>query len=117
MKALSVKQPFANWLVEGIKGREHRSRSTHFRGYVAIHASKIPDKKFMDEWGLNDWQFICGCIIGLVKIYDVEDYGNGMFAWKTNFPIQLGNPIPCKGMLGFWDVPGEIEQKLRGYLK
>jgi len=39
MKALSIKQPYAQLITEGIKPIENRSFRTHFRGRVYIHAS------------------------------------------------------------------------------
>lgn len=44
MKALSIKQPWAELIVSGIKDIENRSWRTHFRGRVYVHASaKISD--------------------------------------------------------------------------
>jgi len=39
MKALSIKQPYAQLIAEGIKPIENRSFKTHFRGRIYIHAS------------------------------------------------------------------------------
>lgn len=39
MKALSIKQPYAQLIGEGIKPIENRSFRTHFRGRTYIHAS------------------------------------------------------------------------------
>ncbi|MDA3812364.1 MAG: ASCH domain-containing protein [Spirochaetaceae bacterium] len=45
MKALSVRQPWANLIVHGIKDVENRSRRTNFRGRILIHSPKIEDKE------------------------------------------------------------------------
>jgi len=39
MKALSIKQPYASLIAEGIKDIENRSQKTNYRGTVLIHAS------------------------------------------------------------------------------
>lgn len=54
-KVLSVRQPYASLLVNGIKDVENRSRKTNFRGTVLIHASakmhdimnQLPTKIFL----------------------------------------------------------------------
>lgn len=42
MKALTVKQPWAQLIVSGIKNIENRSWKTNFRGRTYIHASQKP---------------------------------------------------------------------------
>lgn len=113
MKALSVKQPFASWLLDGTKLAEHRSYATKFRGRVFIHASKVEDKDFMFEWGLNPEKFKNGFILGSVEIYDDEDLGNGIHAWKVKDAEILKEPIPASGMLSFWNIPEHIEAKIK----
>ena len=39
MKAITIKQPFASLIVEGIKDIENRTWKTNLRGRVLIHAS------------------------------------------------------------------------------
>lgn len=39
MKAITVKNPYANLIVEGIKDIENRTWKTNFRGKVLIHAA------------------------------------------------------------------------------
>lgn len=38
MKALTIKQPWAELIINGLKDVENRSRLTHFRGRFAVHA-------------------------------------------------------------------------------
>lgn len=40
MKALSIKQPYASLIAEGVKDIENRTYPTKFRGTILIHASK-----------------------------------------------------------------------------
>ncbi len=39
MKAISIKQPYAQLIVEGIKDIENRTFKTHYRGKIYIHSS------------------------------------------------------------------------------
>lgn len=42
MKALSIKQPWASLIAQGIKDIENRTWKTKFRGRIFIHASAKP---------------------------------------------------------------------------
>ena len=50
MKVLSVKQPWAAFLVNGIKDIENRTRRTTFRGRILIHASKAQRSGFIADF-------------------------------------------------------------------
>ncbi|RUT68670.1 ASCH domain-containing protein [Flavobacterium cupreum] len=57
MKALSVKQPYAQLIVENIKDIENRSQMTTFRGKVYIHASLKWHDRLRDDSLYTDDQF------------------------------------------------------------
>ncbi len=117
MKALSLKQPFAELIVSGKKTIELRKWNTHFRGEFLIHASKIPDKKAMEKFGFE--KLPLGFIVGKVKLIDVKKYKNEEEHKKDknkhladsfwgNFGFILKNQkrtklIPAKGKLNFWN--------------
>lgn len=117
MKVLSLKQPFAEFVVSGKKTIELRNWNTHFRGEFLIHASKIPDKKAMKKFGFE--KLPCGFIIGKAKLIDVKKYSNELEHKKDrnkhladsswgNYGFVLRNakrikPIPAKGRLNFWE--------------
>lgn len=41
------------------------------------------------------------------------DWGYGRYAWRLRNVQRLLEPIPCKGALGLWTVPAEIEARIR----
>ena len=117
MKALSLKQPFAELILQEKKKIELRKWNTKFRGEFLIHASKIPDKKAMKEFGFDI--LTCGYIVGKAKLINVKKYktkkehdkdknlhlasnswGNYGFILKD---VKRINKIPCKGQLNFWE--------------
>ena len=117
MKALSLKQPFAELVVSGKKTIELRKWNTHFRGEFFVHASQNVDKKAMKRFGYESLP--TGCIVGKSNVYDVKHYrnkqefdrdkdkhlagrvwGNNGFMLKDSERIE---EIPYKGKLGFWD--------------
>lgn len=140
MKALSLIQPWASLVANGAKHWETRSWRTHFRGPVAIHASKGFPGEYRDLCWLEDFatalEFATdralplGAIVAVVEItdclptsewlqkhqsYPEEDfggYGPNRFAWHIENVRKLTTPIPCSGNRGFWNVPNEVEAHL-----
>jgi hypothetical protein len=128
MKALSVRQPWA-WAIFHGKDIENRFWSTRFRGTVAIHAAKGMTQEeyesardFMfGNVALTDMPLFGQCqrgaIVGLVDIVDcVTESDSPWFQGDYGFvlvnPRPLKEPIPCRGMLNFWDVPAEIVKQI-----
>ena len=117
MKALSIKQPFAELILEGRKKIELRKWNTKFRGEFFIHASKNPDMDAMKKFGFSELPL--GCIIGKVTLIDVKKYRNEQEHYKDkdshlapsywgDYGFVLANPkrvekILIKGKLGFWE--------------
>lgn len=118
MKALSLKQPFAELIVSGKKKIEIRKWNTHFRGKFLVHASKSVDKNAMKKHGYEDLP--SGVIVGEAELVDVKkyqnksdfkkdqnkhlassDYGDYGFVLKN---AKRRNKIPVKGKLGFWNL-------------
>ena len=50
MKVITIKQPFATLIAEGLKRYEFRTWKTKYRGDVFIHAGKSIDKKAMEKF-------------------------------------------------------------------
>ncbi|MFH1425283.1 MAG: ASCH domain-containing protein [archaeon] len=117
MKALSLKQPFAELILQGKKKIEIRKWNTKFRGEFLIHASKIPDNRAMKKFGFN--KLPLGCIVGKANLKGVkkykdaknfkkdygfhlatEEFGNYGFILKN---VKRIEQIKCNGFLGFWD--------------
>src|SRR3989344_6344231 len=75
MKALTLKQPFAELVVSGRKKVELRKWNTKFRGEFLIHASKTPHVASMKKFGFENLP--TGCIIGKAILKDVKIYSDG----------------------------------------
>ena len=76
MKALSLKQPYAELVIQGKKKIELRNWNTNFRGNFYIHASKIPDKSALNKFGFEKDKLPLGYIIGKAKLINVKKYKN-----------------------------------------
>lgn len=106
MKALSVRQPFADNIARGIKTLEIRSWPTHYRGDLLICAAK---KRHGD--------LPTGIAVAIVTVSDCrpcvpgdDDAGaccepdEGDFAWVLT-DVRPIKPFPVLGRLGLFDVP------------
>ena len=70
VKVLTVKQPWATLIVEGIKKYEFRSWKTKYRGEILIHAGLSEEKEEMEKFKSLNLDFSKGKIIGIVNIVD-----------------------------------------------
>ena len=117
MKALSLKQPFAELILQGRKKIELRKWNTNFRGEFLIHASKNPDLNAMNKFGFESLP--CGVIVGKAKLVDVKHYSSeeehdkdknihlassewGNYGFVLESPERV-KPIQAKGKLNFWE--------------
>ena len=114
LRALSVHQPWAWLIVNGLKDIENRSRWTHHRGPLLIHAGRSLDDYTEDniEWvkrkhGISvPLEMDTGGIVGVVDVIDcVESHKskwfNGPFGWVLANP-RLLKFRPCNGALGLF---------------
>ena len=125
MKVLSIKEPFATLIKDGVKIYETRSFKTNYRGEIYIHASKTMSKSENVEKAmlylkseLKPGYILCKCnlvdciymteeFIQKIKTETNEsDYGLyevGRYAWKLELIEVLEEPISAKGKLGIWN--------------
>lgn len=135
LKAITVRQPWANAIIQGWKSIENRSWPTKVRGTIAIHAAqKSEDKEFFEfvrGRGLEDQVLLDdvsakglprSAVIGLVDIADcvtssASPWFEGPFGFILTNPRPL-RPIACRGALQIFDldplVTEEIERQLEG---
>lgn len=102
MKAITIKQPWASLIVEGVKDIENRTWKTNFRGRILIHAGEDRklDKKPLDmvfnqkqlsvlnelytELQLCQKHEKYGVIIGSIEIVDCVINHESVWAEKTH---------------------------------
>ncbi|MBI3654110.1 MAG: 2-oxoglutarate dehydrogenase E1 [Acidobacteria bacterium] len=114
---------------------------------VAIHAAKTfpkwakdlcktePFRSVLAAHNFTDWaQLPLGEIVGCARIAQTwqtqnirqtlssqelafGDYSSGRIAIELCDPVRVAKPISCRGALGLWQVPPEIEQQIREQLK
>lgn len=118
MKALSVKQPWAELEISGVKPIENRSWYTNHRGDLLIHASMSSTTLEEGQWLLDHGIVVessCrrGAIIGVVRVVNVvridvfkqpSIFAHGPWCWVLENPRRFAEPVPYMGRLGLFDV-------------
>ncbi len=125
MKVLSIKEPFATLIKDGVKRYETRSWKTNYRGEIYIHASIGLSTSLNKEKGMSYLKsdikpgyILCRCnlvdcilmdedFINYIETETTEkDYGDyrlGRYAWELEVLEVLETPILAKGRLGIWN--------------
>ena len=142
MKALSIRQPWVWAILYAGKRVENRKRRTHYRGPILIHASQgmtwdeyndgiayirsataspVCAYRWLQTPAFED--LARGAIVGSAMIADCVDsqpldtqqaqWWTGPFGWVLADVRRFAKPIPCKGALGLWNVPPEVEAEVR----
>ena len=123
MKVITLKQPWATLVAEGIKKYEFRSWTTNYRGKVLIHAGAGIDKKEMERFKDLNLKYPSKRIIAEVEIEDcleLDDklnqkiisenniaYGSKIrtgYAWKLKNVKKIKSNKEINGKLGLWNI-------------
>lgn len=129
MKVLSLTEPYATLIKNGIKTIETRSWNTKYRGTLYIHASSTKTPKtykenvelmsLVNDDELNYGNIICSCeLVDCIEMtedfvekikklnrneYITGIYSKGRYAWILENIKALDKPIKAKGHLGIWN--------------
>ena len=122
VKVLTLKQPWATLVAEGIKIYEFRSWKTKYRGKVLIHAGAGVDKKDMVRLKELNYNYPASKIVAIADLDDCLEldeklndeiiaegniaYGNKRrtgYAWKLKNIKKVKYDAEVKGKLGLWN--------------
>ena len=120
MKVLTLKQPWATLISEGLKEYEFRSWNTNYRGKLLIHAGVSIDKEEIKKY---NYDYPKSRIVALVELIDcikIDDKFNKMikdknsivygskeregYAWKLRLIKKIDDNKEIKGKLGLWNI-------------
>lgn len=123
MKVLTLKQPWATLVAEGIKKYEFRSWKTKYRGKLLIHAGSGIDKKELDKYKNLGYEFPKSKIIACVDLVDCLELDENLnkqiiaedniahgskirtgYAWKLENVKKINTICDVKGQLGLWNM-------------
>ena len=139
MRALTLKQPWLYAIEHLGKRVENRSWDIPFRlrgHWIALQAGKSRDD--LERFGvisihglgtIPPWtELTFGSVSSVVKFSQViiarkelvpestRKWFFGPSGWMITDLVLLKEPIPCRGMLGLWTVPADIEEQIKAQL-
>ncbi len=109
VRAISIRQPFVEQILKGIKRFEYRSRPTNIRERVYLYASLRPRTE-ESEWrkvNRERGQLPTGLIVGTVEIAGCtvrKDGRDVYYAYALRNPKRLRTPLVARNQPqpGFW---------------
>jgi len=115
MKAISIRQPYAQEILTGKKWIECRSWSTNHRGPLLICAGKTWDIHVYNREA--DWRtYPLGKAICVADVIDCHEAIYSEFEWELD-NIQAIEPFQVKGKLGLFAVDDELIKRVGEILK
>ena len=132
---MTVSQPYASLIADGLKWVENRTWGTQYRGWLAIHAGKT--SRYLDRLALSGYP--TGVVVAVanlvsciniagprrmdratvladgVTVDDVltHEHTEGPWCWVLRDVRALREPLGCRGAQGLWDVSAELFETLR----
>ena len=124
MKVITLKQPWATLVAEGLKKYEFRSWKFNYRGEILIHAGKGVDKEAMKKFEHLNLNYPRSRIIAKVKILDCvkldkeineniirenelvygHKYDRTGYAWKLEVVEKIEDDKEISGKQGIWNI-------------
>lgn len=129
LKALTVCQPFAEFIAAGDKLIENRSWPTKYRGLLVIHAGKSRAWLEGDE---KKMPFVFGAVLATCRLAACVHFDNGTekdrlaklhpqlldarhcfgpWCWVLEDVRRLADPIPWPGSQGLFNFPSDVLPK------
>ena len=116
VKALSIKQPYPHHIFHDGKDVENRDWPTKGRGWFIVHAGVSKSECAPSQYDLPR-----GGVVGVARIVDCVTqmdsdwfFGPYGFVLRDAIPLPL---IPCRGQLGFFSLPDDVNQQVAAALK
>ena len=124
MKVITLKQPWATLVAEGLKKYDFRSWKFNYRGEILIHAGKGIDKEAMKKFEHLNLNYPHSKIIAKVKILDCIELNDEInrqiteenelvygykydrigYAWKLEVIEKIEDDKLISGKQGIWNI-------------
>jgi hypothetical protein len=146
IRGLTVRQPWAFAISHLGKRVENRTWQSYYRGLIAVHAAagfNGDDKRMVgvaaelagvSEKTVADGAATRGAVVAVARLADVcseslrigftmpSACGCGLWAFNQQRHLRLidvrplAEPVPCKGALGLWTLPDDVEAAVAAQL-
>ena len=121
MRVITLKQPWATLVAEGLKKYEFRSWKYSYRGELLIHAGKGIDEEAMKKFENLNLKYPQSRIVAKVRILDCIElndekiisenelvyghkYDRTGYAWKLELIEKMNNNKEISGKQGIWNL-------------
>jgi ASCH domain len=122
--ALSIRQPWLELILRGLKSIELRTWTTDYRGPLWLHAPMKMDR-FHDQLALGEARLFLGGYVGCAVLRtilpidarrwegwrldhrDPGPYAPGYFGWVLSDVVRFGEPLSAPGRLGLFQPTAE----------
>jgi hypothetical protein len=110
VRALTIRQPWAELIIRGEKDVENRSWKTDHRGPLLIHAATAVDRAACEAHGIS-LDVPRGALVGIVELVDVTRdrtsrwHKDGRWGWYLARARRFDRPVPLPGRRILFDVP------------
>jgi ASCH domain len=126
--AISIRQPWAELILRGVKEIEIRSWDDAYRGDLYLHTGKRPDGYRILEFGMGE--LFLGGYVGVIEVaaiipfsearweewrpkhLDNGRFQSGLYAWIIRNPRRFQHPISAPGSLGIYEPAPDIAETL-----
>src|SRR5689334_18753689 len=130
MKALSLRQPWAELILQGRKTIETRTWRTAHRRPFAIHAAWQVQGDIAKLYGIEPESLVSGALLGTAEIVEMiefdepswaalreqhlvpDEYPDGRVGWRLANPRRLAQPIPLRGLPGLFPLDQHIIEQM-----
>jgi ASCH domain len=114
VRTLTIRQPWAEWIIAGEKDVENRTWTTSHRGLLGIHAGQ--SVAALREMDLDPADFVLGALVGVVELVDIVRNHPSRWAevdcwlWLVTRPRRLAEPMPLRGAMGLFtaEIPASL---------
>ncbi len=130
MKALSLRQPWAELILQGRKTIETRTWRTAHRGVFGLHAAWHVDSEAAARFGMEPESLTSGALVGTAEIVEMIEFDEGLWealrdqhlvadplpdnrvGWRLAAPRRLLRPVPLRGLPGLFPLDETIVSQM-----
>jgi hypothetical protein len=136
LPVLSIRQPWASYVVSGYKAIELRTWATGYCGWIWIHAGKLMDEVAMEMFELSPERFRRGGLVGIAHLgacqpiatpaewYALRNehrspgaFAAGVYGWLFDDAIALRDKIDLRGDLKLFHLDFAARHRVREQLE
>lgn len=134
MRALTIQQPFAELIAQGVKRVENRTWRTRYRGPLVIHAGRGRDwlaRADAEDIARAGDDLALGVVVAVAELvacveigelftvgtllgedWSRHEYAHGPWCWLLANVRRLAEPIPAAGRQSLWTIPSALANQI-----